>query len=141
MRTLRKIIAGAFLSLGFMFLLVSVVAIFNPDHDPEESVYTFMGGLMLGIPLTAIGGYMVIGLRHDHRRTLAATKASIEKDLEWVLLQMVEENDGKVAAIQFALIADLTYDRAKEFLDQKAIQLDADFDVDEKGRIYYSFPL
>ncbi|AFY70459.1 hypothetical protein Pse7367_2195 [Thalassoporum mexicanum PCC 7367] len=145
MKTIRKITAGIFLTIGFMFLLNGAAEIFDPNSDAKKSSNIFVGSLMLGVPATAIGGYMVIGLRSDHRKALAAaqalTQARIQKDLEWLFLEMVEENNGKIAAIQFAMLADLSYEEAKAFLDQRAIKLNANFSVDENGRIFYEFHL
>jgi hypothetical protein len=137
MKTLRKIIAGAFLTVGFFFLVLAVAEIFAPDSDRDTSLNIFLGSLMLGIPAVGIGGYMVIELRHEYR--IAIARAG--KDLESLLLEALVENRGKIAVVQFAIAAELTYDEAKEFLDRKALQLNANFEVDEEGRLLYDFQL
>lgn len=43
--------------------------------------------------------------------------------------------------MQFAMAANLTGDAAKRYLDERAKEFEANFEVDEQGGIFYRFPL
>lgn len=55
--------------------------------------------------------------------------------------QLLQENQGRITLMQFAIATRLSGEEATEYLDKQAIEFNANFDVDEQGNIFYVFSL
>ena len=131
---MQKIFAGIFLSVGFVFLLVSVSTIFNKNPTKEDQSAA-LGGLIIGVPSMAAGLVIVQGIKNK-KKQLELLPA---RQLEAIFLQALQENDGKISIVNFAISSKLSLEESKEYLDKKASQLNGDFDVAEDGKISYHF--
>lgn len=170
MKTAEKLAAGWLLTLGFMFLTTSVSAVItkhttlkpilpgieNKDLAKEfinrEALYqldqTASQGLMFGVPTTLLGGWLVLGMYQQKRRNAKALVAEKNDNLqlqEQVKLsqfyQMLQTNNGKITLLSFAMQSQLPAAEAKDFLDQKAKEFNANFQVSEEGSVSYHFDL
>jgi hypothetical protein len=54
---------------------------------------------------------------------------------------MLQSNEGNITAISFAIANELSLEEAKQYLDAKAVQLNADYKVTEDGGVSYKFYL
>ena len=54
---------------------------------------------------------------------------------------LLEENEGRVTTLQFARKTLMPGDRAKRYLDERAEEFNATFEVNDRGDIYYVFAL
>ena len=77
---------------------------------------------------------MLRDLRRD--RTLAHSQK-----LQSLFYKAIKANDGRISAMQFAMLSQVSLDEAKAFLDAWSGVLNADFDVDESGTVVYCFRL
>ncbi|MBW4558971.1 MAG: hypothetical protein KME59_24235 [Trichormus sp. ATA11-4-KO1] len=132
-----KVCAGFMLSLGFLFLMVSLSTLSDlnaenntPEQKSAQSV--FWGGIALGMPLTAGGGYMFWGLRRRYQKQLSDR-------LDAIFYQLLRANNGKITVLQLAMEAKLTGKQAKQYLDQKSREFNASFEPSEQGDISYLF--
>lgn len=66
---------------------------------------------------------------------------SEQKRIEFVFLELIENNSGKITVLQLARNAQIPTQSAKEYLDEKAKELSADFEVNEDGNVSYRFSL
>ena len=62
-----------------------------------------------------------------------------DRQIETTFLELVQANQGEVSAINFAIVTKLSLEESKQYLDKKAKQLNADFNVSEDGAISYQF--
>jgi hypothetical protein len=136
MNVWQKISVGILFTFGFMFLMVTAVSVLKPVQT-EKDRSAALGGLVLGVPPTAAGIWVILEARR--KATLKQKHGLL--DLESTFLQMLKANGGRIATIDFALEAKLPLAEAKQYLDRKAQELDASFDVSEDGGIKYRFPL
>lgn len=168
MKTAEKLAAGWLLTLGFMFLTTSVSAVITKhttlksispgienealakDFVNREALYqldnTATQGLMYGVPTAFLGGWLVLGTYKQKRRN---AKALMQEELENLhyqeqaklsqFYQMLQENNGRITLLGFAMQSHLPAIEAKQFLDQKAKEFNADFQVNEEGSISYHF--
>ncbi|TAE58646.1 MAG: hypothetical protein EAZ87_12610 [Nostocales cyanobacterium] len=168
MKTAEKLAAGWLLTLGFMFLTTSVSAVITKhttlkpilpgienqdvatDFVNREALYrldnTATQGLMFGIPTALLGGWLVVGMYQQKRRNTKALMQQEQENLrfqEQTMLsqfyQMLQANNGKITLLGFAMQSQLPAAEAKEFLDQKAKEFNANFQVNEEGSISYHF--
>ncbi|MDF5720205.1 MAG: hypothetical protein PUP91_06890 [Rhizonema sp. PD37] len=92
-----------------------------------------MACLLFGLPITGAGSWLAWSLHQQGRR-------EIQQRLQSVFHQQLKLDQGKITVMQFALEAQLTAGIAKQYLDEKAKEFDATFNVSEDGEIYYCFP-
>jgi hypothetical protein len=168
MKTAEKLAAGWLLTLGFMFLTTTVSAVITknttlkpilpgiPDESlakdlvNQEALYqldnTAAQGIMFGFPTALLGAWLALGLYKQNRQS---TKALTEEKNEYLrsqeqaklsqFYQMLQENDGRITLLSFAMQSQLTATEAKQYLDEKAKELNANFQVSEEGGVSYHF--
>ena len=139
MKLIKKVSAGFLLTFGCLFLLVPIIVwtFPNPNASPEdkqEDTEAAFGGLLLGIPSVAWGIWLAKGL---HRQA----KQEMCDRLNATFYKMVQENNGKLTVLRFAMEAQLPGKEAREYLDEKAREFQASFDVTENGDVTYLFHL
>lgn len=133
MKLIKQATAGLLLTLGIFLLVCSARAPFRennvfPDTRGDEAI----NFLLLGLPITGAGGWLVWTLHQKDRKQL-------QQRLQSLFFQLLHQNQGKITLMQFASEAQLTADVAKQYLDKKALEFSATFNVSEDGHIYYCF--
>lgn len=140
MKLLTKVSAGFLLSFGFLFLMVSLSELPNlndKDKNSQERLETrdaFLGGIAFGVPMLAGGGWMFWGLRQKHQKQL-------QDRLKSTFYRLIEENNGQITLLHFAKEAEITGEEAKLYLDTKAKEFNATFDINPDGGVHYRFHL
>ncbi len=132
MNLFKKLAAGSLLTLGFILLAAGIYAPFDFSVSQKERESELVACLAFGLPLTAGGGWIVWNLRRRHQR-------EADKFLGSIFFRLMKEGDGRLTLSRFAMEAQLTGEVAKQYLDEQAKRLDAHFDVDERGGVYYDF--
>lgn len=110
------------------------------------------GGLLatlfiLGLILALVGAVLVVALvaapvvgigwlwQHYHQK-----RRNQESHLNTTFYQLLQENFGRLGVLEFALKSNLTGLEAKQYLDQRAREFSANFEVTEDGEVLYCFP-
>jgi len=135
MRLAQKILAGVLFFIASPGLLVSLFIWFDSGTPRDEKTSAFLGGLLLGLPPAAAGSFLVWNLR----RTNPNPVKNLELEREQHFLDLLQASEGRLTPIKVAAEMDMTIAEAKIYLDQKAKQLNATFDVSEEGGITYRF--
>lgn len=135
MKFFKKVSAGILLSLGFIFLMVGVSELSKKERDSD----TLLGGLALGVPMLAGGGWIVWGLNRKYRQQLESEKKQKDDRLNSIFFRLLKEEKGKITALRMAMEAEISGEEAREYLDRKAKEFYATFDVDDRGEIFYLF--
>ncbi|BBC22547.1 hypothetical protein [Pseudanabaena sp. ABRG5-3] len=133
---MQKLFAGILFSIGFIFLTVTVASI-STKNPTEKDRSAALGGIILGVPAIASGAWIVWGLRKKQEQLEKERYSQIET----TFLELLQANNGNITAINFAIATKLSLEESKQYLDQKAIQLNANFNVSEDGGISYQFLL
>lgn len=162
MKTAEKLAAGWLLTLGFMFLTLSVSATMEKksmlkpissgyqeavaqDFINEPALYlldnTARNGIIFGVPTMVMGGWLSLGLLRQSRNEKKALQKQISDRLQSSFYQMLQENNGRVTVLGLAMNCQLPAAEAQEFLDMKAKEFNADFQVSEKGGVSYHFDI
>jgi hypothetical protein len=159
MKTPEKLAAGWLLTLGFMFLTLSASAVFDkvatqkriilpidetdfPAPYPIDAYYdddAAVGGLIFGIPSMIVGGWLAWGLYRESRQEKKALNQQMSDRLQSLFYQMLQENHGRVTVLSFAMQSQLPAVTAREYLDAKAKEFNANFQVNDGGGISYHF--
>ncbi|BAY96690.1 hypothetical protein NIES37_06250 [Tolypothrix tenuis PCC 7101] len=162
MKTAEKLAAGWLLTLGFMFLTLSVSAgiekhnmlkpipsAIEDDDGPnfvnKEALYlldtTARQGLIFGVPTLILGGWLSLGLYRQSRQEKKAINQQMNDRLQSIFYQMLQENKGRMTLVGFAIKSDLPAIAARQYLDEKAKEFNANFKVTEDGGISYHFEI
>lgn len=132
MKPLKIIWATVLLSLGVILVGSGIYAPFNTAVSKEEQKEGAIACLVFGVPLTAWGGWIVLGLSQDKQRA--------ERDrLNAAFSKLLIQGDGRITPLAFSLETGLAGQMAKVYLDERAKEFDANFDVDDQGNVNYRF--
>ncbi|MEA5617702.1 hypothetical protein VB711_07610 [Cronbergia sp. UHCC 0137] len=158
MKTAEKLAAGWLLTLGFMFLTLSVSAtlekistqkaiiIPQDEHDyispnaiSDKYDERAVGGLIYGVPTFLLGGWLALGLYRQSRLEKKALNQQVNENLQYLFYQMLKENHGRITLLSFAMQSQLPALEARYYLDEKAKEFNANFQVNEEGGVSYHF--
>ncbi|HLO86911.1 MAG TPA: hypothetical protein VK203_18180 [Nostocaceae cyanobacterium] len=155
MKTAEKLAAGWLLTLGFMFLAISVSDILERLQQPKVKVYpedsqefvapqandysTIAAGIAFAVPSLTVGGWLTLGLYSQSRQEKKALRQQSNENLQSLFYQMIQENQGRVTVLGFAMQSKLPPVEARKYLDEKAKEFNANFKVSDEGAVSYHF--
>ncbi|MGJ5630920.1 hypothetical protein [Nostoc sp. CALU 1950] len=157
MKTAEKLAAGWLLTLGFMFLTLSASAalekfatrkVYIPVKEPydftapnptSEDDNTAVGGLIFGVPSLTLGAWLALGLYRQSRQEKKALNQQRSDRLQSIFYEMLQENHGRVTVLGFAIQSQIPAANARQYLDEKAKEFNANFKVNEEGAVSYHF--
>lgn len=132
MRTIARIGAVLLLLWGIPLSVMSAIMIADSDRETRNAG---VGALVIfGLPPVAMG----VGLLAWSRKGKALGQSN---RLKQTFFQLLQEGDGKVTVLRFAMETGLEGDEAKTYLDERAIEFNATFEATEQGAVAYMFDL
>lgn len=134
MRLFKKLAVGFLLTLGFVFLLAVVVEVIDEADEEDAPIEAILGGLVIGVPAIASGGWIARGLYRDRK------KAESDR-IQSTFYRLLEANNGKLTVLRFAMETQLPPATAKQYLDENAKCFNAEFEPLDNGDIAYQFHL
>lgn len=154
MRLITKVAAGTLLGFG-LFVSLSLISVLFRSEVASQSegdwvCYTnqpchreivsqapqdvLLAVILLGFPAMATGSWM-FWQGHCHYQQQQRDR------LRSVFFKLLQNNNGQITAIRFAMAAGLDGRMAKTFLDDRAREFDAAYNISEEGNISYYFEL
>lgn len=129
----KMIAAGALLGTGTAIALINTSILLNRNTSTDSRLLSGMALVFFGLPPIAIGSVLVLNVQLEAKR---------ERDrLQTTFYKLVKANYGKMNALEFAMQAKVSGAEAKAFLDDRAKEFNARFDVSEEGKVLYYFDL
>lgn len=141
MKLVKRFLAICFLLFGIPFSAGMIMEILNPKTSPKDKSDAVAALTILTIPSTVLGGWMSWSLAQQKRKEQALLVEAEQKRLSLVFLELMENNAGSITVFQLARNAEISIKDAKQYLDEKAKELNASFEVNEEGNILYRFSL
>jgi hypothetical protein len=141
MKWFKLSLSALFIPFGLLCLLIIATSHLDPKASREEKVDITVGGLIMGLPSLLLGGGLVFNVYQQEQRKKRQQAETKNQHLQGVFYQLVTENEGKLSVLKFAMATHLSSQEAQEYLDQKAKEFNANFEVDEKGNIFYHFSI
>lgn len=132
MKPLSKTIAVILLMLGVPLTIAMLVDVANPKASNKEGAMAAV--IFFGLPPTVLGSWMLID---GQRKARLATNDRLQSHF----FQVLQQQEGRITPLSLAMVTGVSGQVAKAFLDQKAKEFDASFEVDETGNVIYCFSL
>ncbi len=158
--TIQNLFAFAALSVGVFFIGVAISILVQPHPSPQdrESAWgclllglppTVLGGwlmgawgwLFVGIPLAVLGGWLILVIRRQQQSQQQQSQQQRSLELEAIFLQQIQKNHGDITPLGFAVVAKIPIEEAKQYLEQKSLQLNGTFHIHETGGTSYHFEI
>jgi predicted HTH domain antitoxin len=136
MKIIRKILAGTFLTIGLGVLILGTNDLIDRKKTNEDKEGALAAIVILGLPSTAFGTWIIWNLQRQHQKELQQLYLKKEQ----MFLQLLEQEQGRITITKFALYAQIPIEESKQFLEEKAKQLNANYETSEKAGIIYIFP-
>lgn len=122
------------LVLGFLCLGRAVETALDKNPARQNKRETITAGILLGLPVSIGALWMMSSLEGDRR-------LAYSQRLQALFYKALQANEGRINAIQFAMLAEVSLGEAQQCLDTWAGPMNADFDIDEAGVVVYCFNL
>jgi len=122
------------LLLGFLCLGRAIETAFDKNPNRLNKRETVIAGVLLGLPATVGAAWMLSELERERRLTRS-------QRLQTLFYKALKANDGRINAIQFAMLAEVSLSEAQHCLDSWAGPMNADFDIDDSGVVVYCFTI
>ncbi|MEC4984163.1 MAG: hypothetical protein SAJ37_11790 [Oscillatoria sp. PMC 1068.18] len=131
MKNTKKTTAVLLLTLGAICLLVPMYVLIKPNATDRDRIDA-IGGIFVGLPSIVIGRWLSKSLSREKQQ-------QTDECIQTIFYRLLAQNQGKITVMSLAIEANLSATVAKNYLDSKAQEFDADFEVSESGKIYYKF--
>jgi hypothetical protein len=160
MKTAEKLAAAWLLTMGFMFVMLSAAEVFNktameksitlplawdgsvefsPSTNTPVIDNTTVERLIFAIPTLTLGTWLALGLYRQSHHDKKAINQQVSDRLQSIFYEMLQQNHGRVTLLGFAMKSQLPAANARQYLDEKAKEFNANFKVNEEGAVSYHF--
>ncbi len=129
----KRIFGIAALLFGVVFIMVGVVALFNPPEGDDSPIVTALGIIaVLGLIPSGFGTWLLKSARDQVRNSRTG-------NLDQAFYALLRDREATIADFDFAIQNKITRQEAREFLEQKCTELGASADANDRGMVTYTF--
>jgi ribosomal protein L7/L12 len=129
---LKFLIAGSLIGLGVVLSGLALMALLLPGQTVDQRTGAIGTLLIFGLPPIVMGGALwYLAQQGDQAREAARQRNAF--------FYLVQQGKGQITVLDFAIAAKLDGDRAKAYLDDRAREFNANFDVSAAGGVVYCF--
>jgi len=125
---------AAILLMGLLISLVAVHKLQQPTTPAQNREELQASLIFVGLPLISLAAWLM----QTERRQVQQQQHDLLQDS---FFKVLKENRGYISVMQFAMASGLEGGLAKAYLDERALEFNADYDVSETGGITYYFEL
>jgi hypothetical protein len=129
---LKFLIAGSLMTIGLVVSGLGLMALVLPGQTVEQRTGAIGTLLIFGLPPIVMGGALwYVSQQRDQGREAARRQNAF--------FRLVQQGKGQITVLDFAIAAKLDGDRAKAYLDDRAREFSANFEVSPTGAVLYCF--
>jgi ribosomal protein L7/L12 len=129
MRRVNTIVAGMLLGIG---LPISLACIWNLIQGDSARSGDIEALIFFGILPVTIAIWLMFNNTRQSQKS--------ERDrLQRVFFDLLRQGDGNINVLRFSMEANISGAEAKVYLDERAKEFNAAFNVSEEGRVFYYF--
>jgi hypothetical protein len=134
MKRSTKIWAAILLGIGVPISLIGAIEVLRPQATPEDREGGLAALVLFGLPPTALGTWLIWSSRRQGQ------KAESDR-LRSTFFRTLQANNGHITVLLFSMETGLEGADAKAYLDERAKEFNAAYDVTEEGSYSYYFNL
>jgi ribosomal protein L7/L12 len=137
-RQVKTIVAGVLLGIGMPITIACLVGLAGSEPpDPASQESSDRSGavaalIFFGLTPTVMGGWLAWDNRHQGEQ-------QSRDRLQATFFKLLRENNGHINVLRFSMEANISGEVAKAYLDERAREFNATFNVSEAGKLFYSF--
>ncbi|NJL90889.1 MAG: hypothetical protein HC916_14670 [Coleofasciculaceae cyanobacterium SM2_1_6] len=124
-----------------MVLTFAAIDLTDAEKSKEDKDGALAALIIFGIPSGIIGGATAWNIVRDEKKKEEQVATQESDRLQSIFYLLLRNNNGFITTLLFAMEAKISPEDAKAYLDQKAKEFSASFDVDDQGGIIYQFNL
>jgi len=132
MKAKKKKPGSVLITIGSLFFLMAAIVMFTPNRTIEKTTRAALGWITLGLPFVGIGSWRTWQVSKQEQREK-------HNRLQSAFYRLLQESNGQITVLEFAMATELPAQEAKQYLDEKAKEFDAYFLVTEGNGICYQF--
>ncbi len=125
---------GELLAFGVPLSILAVTQILNPQTSQQDREDALTAFIVLTLPPTVVGGWLA-------RELYKQGQKEINDRLRTTFYRLIQESNGQITILRFAMEAELSGQEARNYLDQRAKEFNATFEALDEGDIAYHFNL
>lgn len=138
-KIIKKTVAGFLLLFGVPIILLVGVEALSPTTEAEDREGALAALFLFGLPPTLAGCYLLWSVAQQNKLEKQRREQEINEHLQSVFFRLVNHEKGRISLLSFSQAASVSGEVAQKFLEEKAQEFDAHFDVRESGTITYHF--
>ena len=120
-------------TLGLILLIAPASQIALPSETGDRALNRWgQAGLIVGTPMTLLSVWGGIS-------AICSAKAAKRQRLRKTFFRLLSDQQGKLQLLTFCRSADITGDEARMYLDERAREFNATFELGEDGGVTYIF--
>ena len=139
MRLFQKISAGVLISFSLLIAVLAFGDLANPQTPQKDKEGAFAALVIFGLPPGILGQFLIWNVLRAERKEKEALARNESAQLQSVFYHLLKKYNGELTPLLFAMETKLSAGDARAYLDQKAKEFDANFEVDDRGDITYKF--
>lgn len=132
MTRLRSIAAGSLLGIGLFVSALTGVTVIDQSTPPDARNQFAAGFILFGLLPMGFGTWITVKGRQ-------ADAQAEQRRLQSIFYRLLKESRGQINVLRFSMEANISGAEAKVFLDDRAREFNATFQVSEEGKIFYYF--
>lgn len=132
MKQFTQLAAVVLLTIGLPITALAVADIVNPNTSETNRSGAVAALFLVGLPPSAIGGWLIWDGTRRHQ------KADRDR-LRETFYRLIQEGKGQITSLKFAMETGLEGRAAKQYLDERAKEFNASYDITEEGKFSYFF--
>ena len=139
MRLFQKISAGVLISFSLLIAVLAFGDLANPKTPQKDKEGAFAALVLFGLPPGILGQFLIWNVLRTERKEREALATKESDRLQSIFYLLLKKHSGELTPLLFAMETKLAAGDARTYLDQKAKEFDANFEVDDRGDIIYRF--
>lgn len=139
MKLLKKLSAGFCLVIGIPIVVLMGTELLNPALEAEEREESLAALFVLGVPFTAIGSWLLWDSSQQAKKQQEILAQRERERLRQIFYTLLTQQQGRITLLSFAQAANISGEAARAYLDERASEFNADYDVSEAGSVIYHF--
>jgi hypothetical protein len=132
MSRVRSLAAGSLLGIGLFVSVLTGSSVIDRTTPPAARNQFTAGFVLFGLIPIALGTWLTFKGREDDAQ-------AEQQRLQGVFYRLLKEGKGQINVLRFSIEANINGTDAKAFLDDRAREFNAAFNVTEDGKIFYYF--